>query len=274
MRPLTILTYHSIDDSGSVISVAPHVFCQQMDFLAQYNVPVLSLEQAAQHISECSPLPQGAVVITFDDGFENNYTDAFPHLRRHGFPATVFMVAGGAGKHNDWPGQPTTIPRLPLLSWEQMEIMGQHNIGFAAHTMTHPPLTEISPEQIREEIGTSKHILKQKLGGAEIPFFAYPYGVYNPAILEIVRSEFSGACSAKLGRVLPGADPVLLERVDMYYLRDIRLFRLLIHELRLNAYLAVRGLLREVRGRALPHTKPYSVISPATATATEDQVSV
>src|SRR5690348_2083040 len=101
-----VLTYHSLDNSRSVISLPPAVFRDQMEALAGSGTPVVPL-------SEIHNRP-GAVSITFDDGFANIADHALPILQRFSFPATVFVVGGHCGGYNDWPSQPPGIPRLPL----------------------------------------------------------------------------------------------------------------------------------------------------------------
>src|SRR6202043_11676 len=94
-----ILTYHSLDDSGSVISVPPALFRRQMDFLAASGIPVVPLNEVMKR--------PGSVAITFDDGFRNFADHAVPVLERHRLPATVFVVSRYCGLTNDWPSQST-----------------------------------------------------------------------------------------------------------------------------------------------------------------------
>src|SRR5580700_4908300 len=105
-----ILTYHSLDDSGSVISTPPVVFRRQMEFLAQSGIPVVPLDQAVAR--------PGSVALSFDDGFGNLADHALPVLEQYHLPATIFVVSRYCGKMNNWPSQPAGgVPQLPLLSW-------------------------------------------------------------------------------------------------------------------------------------------------------------
>src|ERR1700722_15438811 len=94
----TILTYHSLDDSGSVISTHPEIFRRQMDFLAASGVPVVPLAETLERA--------GSGAKTFDDGFRNLLDHAVPVLEQYHFPATIFVVGNYCGGHNDWPSQP------------------------------------------------------------------------------------------------------------------------------------------------------------------------
>src|SRR5215472_13250041 len=108
-----ILTYHSLDTSGSVISLDPKLFRDQMEWLRGTGIEVVPLERVKER--------PGAVAITFDDGFRNFYEDAFPVLQDHRFPATVFIVTDFCGRQNNWPSQPASppVPRLPLMNWSE-----------------------------------------------------------------------------------------------------------------------------------------------------------
>src|SRR5262245_6746784 len=106
-----ILTYHSLDETGSVISTSPGLFRRQMESLAERQIPVVPLEQIGE--------APGAVAITFDDGFRNFLECGLPALLQYRFPATVFVVSGFCGQSNSWP-QFCAVPQLPLMSWSDL----------------------------------------------------------------------------------------------------------------------------------------------------------
>ncbi len=129
-----ILTYHSLDTSGSILSISPDLFQTQMAWLARSGMPVVSLAevQATPH----------AVALTFDDGFRNFFEHALPVLERYRFPATVFVVSGFCGGRNDWPTQPRNagIPILELMDWSEVQQAAQAGISIGCHTVNHPRL--------------------------------------------------------------------------------------------------------------------------------------
>src|SRR5258708_5988741 len=94
---IAILTYHSLDDSGSVISVSPQVFAEHMRILHELNVKVISLSEV-RNLQGATPPGDHCVILTFDDGFQNIYEHGLPILQRYGFPATVFLVTDYCGK--------------------------------------------------------------------------------------------------------------------------------------------------------------------------------
>lgn len=216
---LPVLTYHSLDDSGSVISTAPSLFKKQMGYLFEQGFRTLSLSEVVHLLRERKPFPKPAFVITFDDGYQNVYKEAFPVLQAYSFKATIFLITDYCGKNNNWPGHELPAGVQPLLSWPDIKEMYQHGIEFGAHTLSHPDLTKISVKEAEQEIAESKVAIQDRLG-QEVSMFAYPYGWNNPSIQDIVKHHFQGACSTKLGTLSPKCDPFLLKRIDMYYLSN------------------------------------------------------
>ena len=241
---LPILTYHSLDDSGSVISVTPSVFAEQMRALLEAGIRTLSLPAAAQALRG-GRVPAGAVVLTFDDGFENFYQHAYPVLRRYGFMATSFLVTDYCGKDNSWPTQPAHVGRRPLLRWAQVREMSEAGMAFGAHSRTHPDLTRVSSGEAEEEIVASKRAIEQFLD-RPVESFAYPYGAYNEAVKRLTAAHFPLACSTTLDFARPGSDLLALERLDMYYFRDARLFQRLVSG-EARTYVRLRRLARTLR---------------------------
>jgi peptidoglycan/xylan/chitin deacetylase (PgdA/CDA1 family) len=230
-----ILTYHSLDDSGSVISVRPAVFARQMEALAASGAQVVRL-------AELRSAPGPAVALTFDDGFENFATAAAPVLAWHGFPATVFLVTDYCGRRNDWPGQWTEVPRLPLMDWSRVRELSAAGVEFGAHTMTHPDLSRVEAQRAREEIVSSKRRIEEATGRPVVSF-AWPYGGVTAELRRLVAEEFAAGCSTRLGYVRVESVPEALERLDVYYLSHPYLFRHLFGAAA-RAYLGLRGMLR------------------------------
>jgi len=243
---ITILYYHSIDGSGSVISTSPSQFLRQMQFLKRRRFQVLSLVQLTDLLRTKEPLPSKTVVITFDDGYQNNYHYAFPVLQEFGFPATVFIATKYCGQTNDWPQLGFVLPSLAMLSWAEIREMSRFNIEMGCHTHSHPNLVEAGPEETREEILLSKGILEEKVGNP-VRFFAYPYGTADRPIKEIVASEFVAACSTQPGRVDHRSDLYSLERVDAGYGSHLLVYRTLISPA-CNAFFRARPWMWKVVG--------------------------
>ena len=244
-----ILTYHSLDDSGSVLSVSPDQFSAHMASLAERGFTGVRLDALIDAWAGGSQLPERPVVLTFDDGFTNLLTHGAPVLSDLGFGATVFVVSGRVGQDNAWPGQDPAVPILPLMTWDELGELSRAGIEVGSHTTCHARLDQISDTEARTELSDSKQALQDKLG-LPVRTFAYPCGDFSPAVVESVRELYDGACSVRLGTARRTDDPCLLPRLDVYYLRDPGIFRLL-GTFRGNAYLALRGVGRKVRGLLL-----------------------
>jgi len=209
----------------------------------QYNI--ISLNKMSAFLREKTPLPPRSAAITFDDGFKNVYSLAYPILTEHGYTATVFLVPGHSGKRNRWNGQPKGIPVLDLLDWEEIKEMACIGIDFGAHTMDHPDLSKLSFDQARREILNSKKAIQKHLE-KEVPFFAYPYGRYTNEIKALIKDEFSGACSDRFGFLGPESDIYILPRIDMYYFSNHNFFRFIGTSF-FSFYIRVRSVLRSMR---------------------------
>lgn len=217
-RTRAILTYHSIDDSGSPISVSPETFRAHVRFLASGRVRVLPLDALSGLGDDAD-----AVALTFDDGFANFASLALPLLLEHDLPATVFVVSDHVGGTNEWGGmRQAGIPTLPLMDWHDLERARDHGVGIGAHTRRHRDLTTLAPDELEAEILGGADALAAALG--EPPSsFAYPYGRCDQRVATVVRRRFARACTTELRPLALQDDPVLLPRLDAWYLQGRRL---------------------------------------------------
>ena len=234
-----ILTYHSVDVSGSVISISPQVFRRQMDYLSRSSARIVALNEI-----QASP---GAVSLTFDDGFRNFMEFALPVLREYRFPATVFAITGYCGSTNTWPSQPARppIPRLDLMSWSELEEASKAGVCIGAHTVTHPFLSRLSDPQIEDELSRSRASIEDRIG-RPVTAFAYPYGDTSTRVKDAVGRHFSLACGTKLGFSATDSDRLELPRLDVFYLQSQFCFEA-VQRRSGAAYVAARGALRELR---------------------------
>jgi peptidoglycan/xylan/chitin deacetylase (PgdA/CDA1 family) len=232
-----ILTYHSLDESGSAISTPPALFRRQIETLLAQGTRFVPLEKSASG-------DQG-LALTFDDGFASFLDHALPVLERHALPATVFVVAGYCGRSNDWLSQPSWVPRLPLMTWRDLESISGGLIQLGCHTMTHPFLTQLATDEAEEEIVQAEREIEDRTGRG-VASFAYPYGALSADIRGIVKRHFAIGCGTRLALVEAGADPMELPRVDAYYLKKMWLTRRLFSA-PARQYLAFRRVLRAAR---------------------------
>lgn len=127
------------------------------------------------------------VVLTFDDGYSDNYTILFPLLKKYKFKAVIYPVIGE--KYNRWDCERVTEAekKLQLMSWEQMQKMSESGlVEFGGHTVTHCNLNEISEKDAEAEIRNCKEVIEEKLG-KKVLSFAYPYGFFSEKHEKIVE---------------------------------------------------------------------------------------
>lgn len=239
-----ILTYHSISEGDSPLKVSLSLFTEQMEWL-KANVRVVPLGEIVAALPGRRPLPERAVVLTFDDGFRDFYSSAAPVLRRLRLPATVFLPTGYCGKSNCWPSQPAWVSREALLDWKQVTELVQDGFKIGAHGINHSDLTTLSLEEAEQEIFGSKTQIEEHTA-CQVEFFAYPYGRWSPTLRALVLGNYRAACATAAGVVEPDADPFALPRADAHYVRHPASFRMLFTT-KFAAYIAARRFIRRMR---------------------------
>lgn len=176
---LPVLMYHKVGTppAGSKMHglwVSPEMFRKQMSYLQKNGYTPVIFKDIYNHWDGKTPLPQKPVFITFDDGYANNYLEAFPILREFRFPATLFVVVQTVGWDNKW-HDPISESRIPMVTWSQLQELRKAGWEIGSHTMNHPRLPKIEKKEAQVEIEKSRRIIGEFLG--EIPdTFAYPYG--------------------------------------------------------------------------------------------------
>lgn len=234
-----VLTYHSVDRSGSPISVSPECFLQHVDWLASGRVRVVPLPELLS-----VPASEDAVSVTFDDALESFGTIAAPALLERSLPVTVFVVSERVGRTSDWAGTGGRVPVFPILGWPELRRLQEKGVELGAHTRTHPVLTGLDSKIIEDEIVGSARTLEAETG---VPprCFAYPYGIHDPRAVQVARSTFVASVTAELGIVGATVDAHRIPRLDMWYFREPSRLRAW-GTPSFHSYLAVRRM-----GRAL-----------------------
>lgn len=209
-----ILTYHSIDESGSPISVSREAFRAHVRWLASGVVRVLPIAELVDGTDE-----RDAVAITFDDGFQNFADEAAPLLRDAALPSTVFVVPEHVGGENDWGGRHAPgIPALPLMRWATLGAMASQGVTLGAHTRRHRDLTQVRGASLEDEVAGCVERMAAELG-TRPSAFAYPYGAVDDTSATVVRDVFTHACTTEMRALRSGDDRALLPRLDMFYFR-------------------------------------------------------
>ena len=176
-----ILVYHIVrpsypTDTSAVITLAhtPEVFNAQMQYLRDAGYHVVSLGALEDYYKHGTPLPTHPIVITFDDGWRDQFVYAFPILVKHHYTATFFIFTNPIGRRG-------------FVTWDNLRAMRDAGMTIGSHSLSHPFLTKTAdPIVLWNEINKSKSIIEKNLG-ITVTEFAYPFGQYNPAILALVK---------------------------------------------------------------------------------------
>lgn len=200
-----ILMYHRVlpdenreQDRPNVVSVDN--FRYQIQFLKKNGYHVISLDELVSAIAQRRQLPRNSVVLTFDDGAEDNYAYAFPVLKEHGFSATFFI-------------SPQLIGKKGYLTWGKVKEMDQQGMGFGSHTLAHAYLPALSANEQKREIHASKKIIEGKLRHP-VNNFCYPSGGFTPLAKEEVREAgYLSACTTNRGYDRFNRDVYELKRI-------------------------------------------------------------
>lgn len=152
-------------------------FARQMAFLKKEGCEFYTASEMIEHLHERGSFPSKALTITFDDGWKDNYENAFPVLRQLGIKATIFLIPSCIGQASDKALSEGEKAR-PHLSREEILEMSRHGIEFGSHTLNHKLLHQTSPEETKVELEESKKQIEELLG-QRCKVFAYPGGHFN-----------------------------------------------------------------------------------------------
>lgn len=214
---IPILVYHRIvpmplSKSEHGIWVKVENFERQMKLLASRGYSTISLDALLSSFDKKSQLPEKSIILTFDDGYQDNYLYAFPILKKYNFTATIFLVSGCIGGTNEW-DRTSQKGSIRLLFPDEIKEMAEYGISFGAHTVTHPHLPPLNEKEAFQEIAKSKEEI-EKILSQEVISFCYPYGEYNDNIKRMTKDagyKCACACDAK-------------QADDLYELRRTQVF--------------------------------------------------
>lgn len=185
---IPILMYHSIIyEKGNILRVSKENFRKQMKYLKDNNYTTLTLDELYNYMITGKLLPKKPIIITLDDGYADNYTNAYPVLKELKLKATVFVITN------------TIDSEKNFLTSKQIKTMDSNNIRIESHTASHEHLTKISYKDNLKTMISSKSKL-EKLLNRKINYIAYPYGEYNENTIKAAReSGYKLAFSTEYG---------------------------------------------------------------------------
>lgn len=190
---IPILMYHHIDIAGPTadairrdLSVPPASFAAQMSYLARNGYHAISVLDLVEYLATGKPLPPSPVVLTFDDGYLDNYTNAFPVLKGLGFTGTFFIITDFVGQGE-------------YMSWEHAARMATLGMDLESHTLDHPDLTTLSADRLSRQMSESRAVLESRLG-KPVRYLSYPAGRYDGAVMRAAeKAGYLGSVTTVYG---------------------------------------------------------------------------
>jgi peptidoglycan/xylan/chitin deacetylase (PgdA/CDA1 family) len=219
-----VLMYHEIAGitaTKSRLAVTPEAFADQVGYLRDAGFTAITAGALAEILAGgAGSLPERPVVLTFDDGYGDFYSQALPVLKRYGATATVFQTTGLVGV-------PGTAKRM--MNWRELAEVAAAGVEIGAHTVQHPQLDQLPDRELRDELADSKSQLEDRLGMA-VPGLAYPYGYSNDKVRRTAREiGYTYAYAVDNAMTASGADQFALPRLTVKRATTMKTFRAMVN---------------------------------------------
>lgn len=246
-RRLRILVYHRVcnlpkESGNEYFNVEPEAFSAQLNLLKAEGYVVLTIDEVLQHLSQQKPFPMRSVCITFDDGYRNNYLNAFPLLKSYKFKATFFLATAYIGSNSRFPWLSTdeqlscaesidnniSIP----MTWSESNEMALAGMEFGNHSANHLDFSTITLGEIENEIHNATLTLSNQFQEVS-KVFVCPFGLTSnksKQIIPIIKSHgYHGAVWGRMGSVKINSDPYDLPRISIYSNDTLSVFKRKVH---------------------------------------------
>lgn len=211
---IPVLNYHSVAiDPGNIVVISPDKLEEQMAYLHDHGYTPLSLEAFIRLLEgdTSEKAPEKPILLTFDDGYIDNYEQAMPILAKYGFPATLFVSPGMTEQDG-------------YLNWEQIKKMQAGGWDIQPHGMSHPHLPKLTADEQAYEIVEARKLIEEHLG-TKADIFCYPYGERNKTTLKLLKQHgFRYAFTIDQGFATNEQSPFLLKRLFVNGEEDLQAF--------------------------------------------------
>jgi peptidoglycan/xylan/chitin deacetylase (PgdA/CDA1 family) len=185
------------------LSITPALFETHLAYLREAGYETISLEELSYAFIQQASLPPKPIILTFDDGYRDNYENAFPLLKKYNYHATFFLMT-----------QPVDTYNVNYMTWEMIQEMSQAGMEFGSHTHTHPDLRNRSREFLSTQLVHSQELIEAHLG-KPVRFFCYPSGQYDSLVIETLQAaDYWAAVTTQ-----PGSEHSFGRRYEMARLR-------------------------------------------------------
>ncbi len=200
-----VLNYHQINNEDhNALTLSGKEFEAQIKYLQREGYTAISPDQLADYLQYGKALPAKPVLITLDDGYEDNYRVAYPILQKYQFTATIFLITDFVGNYGRY------------LTWEQIREMSGQGYSFEDHTLSHISLPNASDEEIRKQLGKSKEALEWRLG-KKVDYLAYPGGEYDQRVIQLTKEAgYRAAFTVNFGRDRINSTLFTLNRIPIF----------------------------------------------------------
>lgn len=176
-KGIPVLMYHSIDyEKGNELRIPKEKFKEQMSLLKEKGYTTLTLDELYEFFVNNKPVPEKSIVITFDDGYVDNYNNAYPVLKEFNFNAVIFVITDNVDKIKNY------------LTSDQIVELTNNGIEVQSHTVSHEKLSTLNYNKQLETLKNSKEFLENLLD-KQISYIAYPYGNWNDNTIKAVRES-------------------------------------------------------------------------------------
>lgn len=212
-RGIPVLYYHSVRESvDNEVIIAPEMLRTQLKYIRDQGYVTLTLNQLKDYILNNSPIPDKSILITFDDGYMDNYDNAFPILKDLNMVATIFCIT-------------SNLDGSYYLSKEAINEMSNYGIDIESHTVNHPKLNEMTYDEQLAELIDSKKTL-ESITGKKIDSIAYPFGDFNDISIKAAQDAgYTLGFTTKKGLSDRDDNPLKLDRIYISSKYDMDTFK-------------------------------------------------
>jgi peptidoglycan/xylan/chitin deacetylase (PgdA/CDA1 family) len=202
---IPVLNYHQINNKAhNALTLSSQEFEAQMAYLHEHNYTTISPDQLVDYLQYGKSLPPNPILITFDDGYEDNYRVAYPILQKYNFTATIFLITDFVSSNNRY------------LTWNQVKEMKENGFSFASHTVSHISLTNASDQELQSQLTKSREAMEWHLE-QKIEYLAYPCGYYDQRVIKMAKQAgYRAAFTINLGRDTTTCGLFSLNRIPIF----------------------------------------------------------